>query len=203
MKYRLTAVRLVVGALLLGTASLIVAGQIFAHAVVHPGEVRAGAYEKFVLRVPNERDTQTVRVELAFPGAVRVVSFADVPGWNLEVTSGPDRGITRAIWTGTLPVQRFVEFPFVAVTPESETRLQWDAVQTYADGERVEWAGPEGSATPASFTVVKGTGASGPDRGTILGALALVLALLALGLVLRTRTGNVMPGPPPGGLQRP
>lgn len=34
---------------------------------------------QYVLRVPNERDVPTVRVELHFPAGLRVVSFGDVP----------------------------------------------------------------------------------------------------------------------------
>ena len=35
--------------------------------------------------VPNEKDVPTVRVEIAFPPEVFVVSLAEVPGWELEV----------------------------------------------------------------------------------------------------------------------
>jgi uncharacterized protein YcnI len=166
-------------------AAVIVAAPVFAHAVVFPREVRPGAYEKFVLRVPNERDVATTRVELTVPDAVRVVSFGDVPGWQLEVVSDAEGRVTGAVWTGALPVQRFVEFPFVAATPDEEMRLRWNAVQTYANGERVAWAGPEDSATPASFTLVRAAGVSGPGVPALLSGVAIVLALLALGLALR------------------
>lgn len=170
--------------LLVAAATVIVAAPILGHAVVHPGEVRPGAYERFVLRVPNERDVPTTRVELAFPDAVRVVSFADVPGWDLVGTVDSTGRITHASWTGTLPVQRFVEFPFVAVTPDREMRVRWDAIQFYANGERVEWAGPENSATPASFTVVRAA-KGGIGLAEIVAGAALFLALTALGLALR------------------
>ena len=72
------------------------------------------AYEKYVLRVPNEKAIATTKVELHFPAGLRVTSFADVPGWQLEVVTDSAKAITAAIWTGTLPPQRFIEFPFVA-----------------------------------------------------------------------------------------
>ena len=174
--------------LLIGGVSAVLAGRILAHAVVYPREARPSAYERFVLRVPNERDLPTTRVELSFPDDVRVVSFADVPGWDIEVTSRPDGRVAHATWTGILPVQRFVDFPFIAVTPDHETRLRWNAVQTYANGERVAWVGPEDSATPASITLVKAQDVAGVGLGAVLGAVALVLALLALGLALRGGT---------------
>lgn len=153
-----------------------------AHAVVHPRVAPPGAYEKYVLRVPNERGVATLRVELTFPEAVRVVSFGDVAGWELQVVTGPDGRIERAVWTGELPPQRFVEFPFVAVNPHEETRLVWPAVQVYAGGERVQWTGPEGSETPASVTMVEEEGSS---LAAWLAGAALVAALTSLGLVLR------------------
>jgi hypothetical protein len=87
-----------------------------------------GAYERYVLRVPNEKAVATTRVELRFPAGVRVTSFADVPGWQLEVVTDSAKAITAAIWTGTLPPQRFIEFPFVAVNPKTDARLEWPGI---------------------------------------------------------------------------
>lgn len=159
-----------------------------AHAVVFPRRAEPGAYERYLLRVPNERDAPTDRVEIVFPAGLRVVSFGDVPGWRLEVIRDASGAITRAIWWGELPAERFVEFPFVAVNPKEGTRLVWPVAQTYRGGERVDWNGPEGSKTPASATEIaagsEGGGGSG-NLGTYLGGAALVLSLVALGLALR------------------
>jgi len=160
----------------------------WAHAVVFPRQSTTGAYEKYVLRVPNEKAVATTRVELRFPAGVRVTSFADVPGWQLEVVMDSAKAITAAIWTGVLPPQRFIEFPFVAVNPKSNTKLEWPAYQTYADGERVEWTGPEDSRRPASVTTI---GASAADSGGSGGFVrwlpwaALALSLVSLGLAMR------------------
>jgi uncharacterized protein YcnI len=159
-----------------------------AHAVVFPKTSAPGAYEKYVLRVPNEKNTATTRVELRVPAGLRVTSFADVPGWQLEVLLDSAQAITGAVWTGTLPPKRFVEFPFVAANPKTDTRLVWAAYQTYADGERVAWDGPEGSKTPASATVIAPASDGGPAGGSAplyLAGAALVLGLISLGLVLR------------------
>lgn len=162
-------------------------GVALAHAVVFPRTSAPGAYEKYVLRVPNEKDVATTRVEIRFPAGVRVISFADVPGWHLQVLADSTHRITGAVWTGTLPPQRFVELPFIAVNPTTETRLTWPTYQSYADGVRVEWTGPEGGKTPASATVIQAQSSAPMSSGGIpwLGGTALVLALISLGLVLR------------------
>jgi len=160
----------------------------FAHAVVYPKSSRSGAYGRYVLRVPNEKAVPTTRVEIRFPSDVRVTSFEDVPGWQLEVLTDSAKRIVGAVWTGTLPPQRFVEFPFIGVNPKAHTTLVWPAFQSYADGDRVEWTGPEGSKRPASSTVVGGGGLGGDGGATSWVAwAALVLGLVSLGLALRKR----------------
>ena len=170
--------------------ALLAPATLLAHAVVHPDVAPPGAYQKYVLRVPTERDVPTTRIEIRFPDAITVVSFADVPGWEIEVRTDEAGGIVGAIWTGTLPPQRFVEFPFVAVNPREETTLTWPVVQTYEGGEVVEWFGPEGSDAPASITRIAAAGTGEmPATGlsTWAAGAALLLALLALGLALRPR----------------
>ena len=156
-----------------------------AHAVVHPAEAPPGAYQRYILRVPTEREVPTTRVEIRFPAAVTVVSFADVAGWELEVMTDAAGRIVGAAWTGSLPPQRFVEFPFVAVNPREDVSVAWPVTQTYAGGEVVEWAGPEDSETPASVTVITADPDGGRDPETWLAAAGLVIAFLALGFALR------------------
>jgi uncharacterized protein YcnI len=161
----------------------------WAHAVVYPRQSNTGSFEKYVLRVPNEKAVATTRVELHFPAGLRVTSFAEVPGWQLEVVTDSAKAITAAIWTGTLPQQRFIEFPFVAANPKTDTKLEWPAYQTYADGERVEWTGPEGSKRPASVTTIgaAATSAAGGGGGAsrFVPWAALALAIVSLGLAMR------------------
>lgn len=160
----------------------------WAHAVVYPKSSTTGGYEKYVLRVPNEKAVATTKVELHFPAGLRVTSFAEVAGWQLELVTDSAKAITAAIWTGTLPPQRFIEFPFVAANPKTDTKLEWPAFQTYADGERVEWTGPEGSKRPASVTTIgAATSASSSGGGYTrwLPWAAVVLSVVSLGLSMR------------------
>ena len=157
------------------------------HAVVFPRASTPGAYEKYVLRVPNEKRVATTRVELRFPEGVRVISFTDVQGWTLETVRDSANRIVAAVWTGTLPPERFVELPFIAVNPAAPGRLVWPAYQSYADGERVAWTGAADAAHPASATEIAPAEEETPGSSLplYLAAAALVLALLSLGLVLR------------------
>ena len=184
-------------ALLVLAAILVAPSIVFAHAVVFPKTSKPGAYEKYVLRVPNERDVPTVRVEIHFPEGLRVVSFGDVAGWKLQVLTDSAQRVTGATWTGVLPKERFVEFPFVAVNPKDSTSLAWPTYQTYEGGERVEWTGPDSSSkTPVSSTTI-----SDPTvlpvkvsrTSLYISIVALALALTALGVALRPRGVDVKP----------
>jgi len=179
---------IVTATLLLGVYAIAMA-----HAVVYPKASTTGAHERYVVRVPNERAVATTRVAIQFPPEVKVGSFIDVPGWTLEVVRDSAKRITGAVWTGSLPPERFVEFPFVATNPKDPTDLRWPVVQTYADGERAEWTGPTDSKRPASVTNIttvtvppsaaQSTGGANP----MISYAALALAVISLGLSLRQR----------------
>jgi len=177
-------------ALLVG-AGILIPSIAFAHAVVFPRTSTPGAYEKYVLRVPNERDVPTTRVELRFPPGLRVVSFGDVAGWNLQILRDTAQHITGAVWTGLLPKERFVEFPFVAVNPTDSVSLTWPTIQTYQGGEVVNWTDPDtASKTPVSSTLVS-TPVSVPVKvshtSLYLSLVAVAVALIALSVAVRPR----------------
>lgn len=161
-----------------------------AHVTVWPRSAARGAFERYVVRVPNEKNVPTTRVEIHFPAEVRISSFLEVAGWQLQVLTDSAGKITGAVWTGSLPPKRFIEFPFIGVNPKEGDRVVFPALQTYDGGEVVQWTGPEGSKTPASVTTLTerpaGASASGTSSTTLYVALAaLVLALTSLGLSLR------------------
>jgi uncharacterized protein YcnI len=187
----------VLGVLLLCSALLIAPALAFAHAVVFPKTSTLGAYEKYVLRVPNERDVPTLKVELHFPVGLRVVSFSEVPGWKLQVLTDSAQRIIGAIWTGVLPKERFVEFPFVAVNPKDSTSLAWPTYQTYEGGEKVEWTSPDTAAkTPVSSTLiadVTGKPVKGSRTSLYISLVALLFSLMALGVALRPKGTDLRP----------
>src|SRR3979411_1947956 len=110
--YSLTASRQVAAVTALSIALVVCSSLAWARAVVFPKTSAPGAYEKYSLRVMNERDVPTLQVEISFPAGLRVISFGDVPGWKLQVLTDSTQRITGALWRGVLERQHFVEFPF-------------------------------------------------------------------------------------------
>jgi uncharacterized protein YcnI len=184
-----------VGALLI--ALLLISSLMGARAVVFPKISTPGAYEKYSLRVINERDIPTLQVEIRFPPGLRVVSFGDVPRWKLQILTDSAHRITGAVWRGVLEREHFVEFPFLAVNPKDSVSLSWPTYQTYEGGERVEWTSPDTSSkTPVSTTLI-----SDPtvvpvrvSRNSLyISLIALLFALTALGVALRPRGVDINP----------
>jgi uncharacterized protein YcnI len=169
-----------------------------ARAVVFPKTSTPGAYEKYSLRVINERDVPTLQVEIAFPKGLRVVSFGDVAGWKLQILTDSTQRITGAVWRGVLEKQHFVEFPFIAVNPKDSISLAWPTYQTYEGGERVAWTSPDTSSkTPVSTTLISEAAPPPPIKvsrtSLYISLIALLFALTALGVALRPRGVDVNP----------
>jgi uncharacterized protein YcnI len=192
------------GAVLL-ICSVIFAGIASAHVVVYPQEATQGAYEKFTVRVPSEKDVPTVKVEVKFQtDAVSVSRFEPKAGWTYEISKAADGKITGVIWTAAgegLLATEFGDFGMQGKVADQATQIVWKAYQTYKDGTVVEWTGAAGSDKPASVTTVKAkpAGAAADSHGAtagheaassgsntalylsiaavVLGALALIVAL--------------------------
>lgn len=65
-----------------------------------PRAAALGAYERFPLRVPNEKGVATARIELRVPAGVRVTSSAEVPRWSLRMLTDSAKRIVGAVRTG-------------------------------------------------------------------------------------------------------
>lgn len=140
-------------------AALALAASAFAHVRISPGEVAAGATERYSMRVPTERQSPTVRLEVEFPAAVNVISFEAAPGWKIEPKKDTQGKIIGAAWSGaSIPFAEYRDFYFQARNPETEMKLEWKVIQIYEDGTRSEWTGPESSRTPGPVTIVKKKG---------------------------------------------
>jgi uncharacterized protein YcnI len=126
-----------------------------AHVTVWPKVSQAGAHEKYEVRVPNEKQVDTLSVEVRFPNGVRVRSFEHKPGWTAEPLRDSSGAIVGVRWTGRLPPNHFTEFGLLAANPSSGADLVWPATQTFADGTRVEWTGAKGSKTPAPHVTIE------------------------------------------------
>jgi hypothetical protein len=129
-------------------AILLVPVSAMAHVTVWPKESAAGAHEKYEVRVPNEKQVDTISIEVRFPAGLRVTSFEQKPGWMTEAVRDSSGKAAGVRWTGKLPPQQFAEFGLLAVNPKASGDLGWTVVQSFADGTRIEWSGPAGSKTP-------------------------------------------------------
>jgi uncharacterized protein YcnI len=62
-----------------------IAGIASAHVSVLPGEVNQSAYEKFTVRVPNEKEIPSVKIEVKFAvNDVTISRFEPKLGWKYE-----------------------------------------------------------------------------------------------------------------------
>ena len=125
-----------------------------AHIQMSPAVAAPGDSVLFRMLVPGELDQATTRVELQIPADVIPFSFGDTPGWKRETVLAADGAIERVVWTGRAAPDGFVEFSFLAATPEQPGEIQWRALQGYADGQVVRWIGPPDSEEPAAVTVI-------------------------------------------------
>jgi uncharacterized protein YcnI len=136
--------------------TVLAAASAFAHVRVSPRESAGGATERYIMRVPTERQPSTVRIELEVPAAVTVLSTTPSPGWKIEEKKDSQGKIVNVIWSGgVIRFAEYREFVFEARNPASETKLEWKVIQIYEDGMRSEWTGPESSRSPASVTTIK------------------------------------------------
>ena len=138
------------------------------------------------------------------PAGLLPFSYESPPGWTRRIIKAPNGGVDWIAWTGRLAPDGFVEFSFLAGTPERPGILTFKALQTYADGAVVRWIGGPGSDQPAPVTRIEtgapvqnagGEGAAKPtdDAGSDSSAAAaptragghdtLALALGAVGLL--------------------
>ena len=56
-----------------------------AHVTVQPNEAPAGAFFRFVVRVPNERDVPSTQIKVEFPENLIFTSFQPKEGWKRVV----------------------------------------------------------------------------------------------------------------------
>jgi uncharacterized protein YcnI len=126
-----------------------------AHIRIAPTESAPGAREKYTMRVPNEKQVNTIRVEGEFPAGLQIYDFEFKPGWKIDFKKDDSGKIVGATWTGKVQPYEFVEFGMLGINPKEETNLVWKFVQYYEDGTKEEFTGPVGSFRPSPVTVLK------------------------------------------------
>lgn len=121
-----------------------------AHVTVSPEQSAPGAREKYELRVPNERKSATITVEIRFPAGLRVTAVEQKSGWSAEAFRDAAGNLIGVRWIGNLPPEQFTEFGMLAQNPAKGGELVFTAIQAFADGTKIEWAGPASSKTPGA-----------------------------------------------------
>lgn len=116
----------------------------FAHVVVKPNEVSAGAFQTFKVSVPNEKDTATTALKLEIPAELKHITPTVKPGWQIHVEKegegeGESEIVKAILWTGgTIPQGLRDDFTFSAQAPAQAGTLKWKAYQTY-ESSVVSW----------------------------------------------------------------
>ena len=125
------------------------------HIRIYPTDSTHGAREKYTMRVPNEKQVATIRVEGEFPQALNVYDFEFKPGWKIDFKKNDKGKIIGATWTGKMMPYEFVEFGMLGINPKEGTELVWKFVQYYDDGTKEEFTGPAGSRLPSPVVTLK------------------------------------------------
>jgi uncharacterized protein YcnI len=126
-----------------------------AHIQVLPSIVATDDPVKFTVVVPGEQEDSTTSVDLKMPAGLLPFSYEETPGWTRKLVMASNGAVDRVVWTGKLPKDGFVEFSFLAGTPEKAGELVFKALQTYADGSVVRWIGEPKSDHPAPVVEVQ------------------------------------------------
>jgi uncharacterized protein YcnI len=135
--------------------ALFVTSLAVAHIRIFPAESTRGAREKYTMRVPNEKQVATIRIEGKFPSELKIYDFEFKAGWKVDIERDAEGHIVGATWSGTIAPYEFVEFGMLGINPQQGDSLVWKFVQYYADGNKEEFVGPAGSFYPAPTVTLK------------------------------------------------
>ena len=134
----------------------------FAHVSVRPRESKAGAEEKYTVRVPTEGAVATTHVVLEIPDGVTVLEVLPHEGATFETAKRGDR-ITAITWKKEIAPKASAEFVFRAQNPTSGD-VVWKAHQHFADGTTADWVGVAGEKRPASVTKLTSAASAGASQ---------------------------------------
>ena len=129
--------------------AFLAAPVVFAHIRIFPTQSTFGAREKYTMRVPNERQSATIRIEGVFPEGLEVYDFEFKPGWKIDIKKDTDGKIVGAFWIGRIEPYEFVEFGMLAINPKNGSpNLLWKFYQYYEDGFKEEFTAPPDAKMP-------------------------------------------------------
>jgi uncharacterized protein YcnI len=128
---------------------LLVAPIAFGHIRIYPTQSTFGAREKYTMRVPNERESPTIRVEGEFPAGLEIYDFEFKAGWKIDFKKDEKGKIIGATWTGRIAPYEFVEFGMLGINPKAgNPNMLWKFYQYYEDGFKEEFTAPPDAKMP-------------------------------------------------------
>jgi len=147
----------VLAALVVGLVAL-AALPAAAHVSVNPSSAPKGGFEVLSFNVPNEEaDANTVKVDVLIPTKYPIASvrIQPMPGWSTAVekttlakpvkTDDGDvtQAVTKITWTADAGGLKPGEFDLFTISagplPTKTNKLTFKAIQTYSNGEVVNW----------------------------------------------------------------
>jgi uncharacterized protein YcnI len=141
---------------------LLTAAVASAHVTVWPKVSAANGFERYTIRVPNEKDNPTVKVRVELPAGTTFSGVLPVPGWSYATEKDASGKVIAVVWSaGQIKPGEFMEFGVSVRNPKDAGTVFWKAYQTYGDGTVVEWTGAAGADTPAPTVTLSAAAATG------------------------------------------
>ena len=161
-------------------ALMILALPALGHVTVGSDNTEPGGFAVYTVRVANESETgSTIRIEVQMPDGLEASRYQPIAGWAISIEDG-----VSLMEGGTIAPGQFEEFRFQARNPEQPGAISFPAVQTYDDGEVVNWTGESESETPASVVEISAAATGQTGGQTAIGSTdALTIVALILGAI--------------------
>jgi uncharacterized protein YcnI len=134
--------------LLLALAALT---TVSAHIMVSPPQSKAGATQKYEVRVHNEAKIAATSIDLDVPDGLTVTEVAKPAAGTFTTRKTGDR-ITAITWQVDVQPTKYVALPFTATNPAAAAEVRWNLREHLADGTVVEWSDKPGAKQKGSVT---------------------------------------------------
>ena len=122
-----------------------------AHVMVSPLQSKAGAVQRYELRVHNEAKVAVTSIDLDIPDGVTVTEVASPAAGTYKTKTAGDR-IAAITWQVDVQPSKYVALPFTARNPDRATELRWSMHEHLADGSVVDWSDKAGAKEKGSVT---------------------------------------------------
>jgi uncharacterized protein YcnI len=127
------------------------ATSLSAHVMVSPTLSKAGATQKYEVRVHNEAKVAATSIELEIPDDVTVTEVAK-PATGSYATKLTGGRITTITWQVAVAPSKYVALPFTAKNPDGAGELHWSLREHLADGSVIDWSDKPGAKEKGSVT---------------------------------------------------